>query len=266
MELLDSKEREAALLAWQKRQALLDDPKRLRGDDFLRSLVQGFEPIRGDRTGHVDDKLLAGLGFLGEHPAVVASHVGAGMGPGGAGMRTLTRLLALGARFDLPWVFWLDVGADFQRDAGPFWPTLAPLMEALLTHPKPLVLVVCGQGLSGGAMALTVADHIIALEHAVLAPMGAEGANQVLWPGEDRIGEASRLLGGDVQALQACGLVNEVVLEGPKGATKRCDGVIERVGQAVVGALGRLASPSDPHMRLADRHRRYRKMGQGRSE
>ena len=128
----------------------------------------------------------------------------------------------------------------------------------------PVIAVVTGEGSSGGALALGVANHILMLENAVYSVLSPEGFASILWKDSSRSGEACEMMKLTAQDLYRGGIVEEVIPE-PVGGAQRCHAALfERMDAALRAHLKELCRMSD--RQLADqRYKKYRQIGETRN-
>lgn len=233
-------------------------PERPRPPQFVTALVSDFFELHGDRSVLEDPALLAGLGRLQGGAAIVVlaqRHDVNGLGP--ASLRKAARLVRLAERFALPVVTFVDdPGIHLSGAAqGAMWTAVGQLIEVFLSTPVPTLAVLCGEGASGGAVALSIADRLIALQHAYLAPIAPEAAAAILWRDPTRAADAATLLRLSVADMRCAGLPVVCVDEGP-GAHLDSAAVIAKVGVALHEQLAIANAPV--HNRVATRHSLYR--------
>ncbi|MBY8870333.1 acetyl-CoA carboxylase carboxyltransferase subunit alpha [Micromonospora sp. PLK6-60] len=199
--------------------------------DYLDSAFDGFVELHGDRLGADCPAVVGGLARLAGRPVMVIGHqkghttaelVARNFGMASpAGHRKALRLMRLAARLGLPVVTLVDtpgadpgVGAEEQGQA-------AAIAENILTMtalPTPVVAVVTGEGGSGGALALAVADRVLMLRHAVYSVISPEGCAAILWPDSAAAPRAARALRLTAPDLSRLGVVDQVVPEPAGGA------------------------------------------------
>jgi len=124
----------------------------------------------------------------------------------------------------------------------------------------PIVSVVIGEGGSGGALALAVADRVLMLEHAVYSVISPEGCAAILWDDPAKAPDAAAALKLTAQDLLKLGIIDEVIPEPPGGAHRNPTAMAERLAKALSTHLGQLAELSGEEL-LARRDVKYRKMG-----
>ncbi|WP_428965331.1 acetyl-CoA carboxylase carboxyltransferase subunit alpha [Micromonospora fluostatini] len=240
--------------------------------DYLDSAFDGFVELHGDRLGADCPAVVGGLARLdGRHLMVIGHQKGHstaelvarnfGMASP-AGHRKALRLMRLAARLGLPVVTLVDtpgadpgVGAEEHGQA-------AAIAENILTMsclPTPVVAVVTGEGGSGGALALAVADRVLMLEHAVYSVISPEGCAAILWPDRSAAPQAARALRLTAPDLCRLGIVDEVVPEPAPAAQADPTGAAELLRTAVTANLLPLLDvpPATLVRRRRERFRRY---------
>ncbi|MFP5310504.1 MAG: carboxyl transferase domain-containing protein [Actinomycetes bacterium] len=241
------------------------DPARARAGGFLAA-VDVAASLRGDRAGGVDDTIRVALATLppaahgsAPHRVVVVAMDRdvdeARVTP--AGYRLAWRGLALAERLGLPVVTLVDTpGADASAssEAGGVAHHIAATFSRLLALPVPTVCLVTGEGGSGGALALAVADRLLLQQHATFSVIAPEGAAAILHRDAGRAPEVAALLRPTAHDLLALGLCDAVVPE-PAGAE------VTTAWAAVTAALDDLAADGAAG-RTAARHARWRAAGQ----
>ncbi|OLE25199.1 MAG: acetyl-CoA carboxyl transferase [Actinobacteria bacterium 13_1_20CM_3_71_11] len=241
--------------------------------DYARLMLDGFWELHGDRQGGDCPSIVGGLGRLGNRPVMLIGHqkghstrelVERNFGmPTPAGYRKAGRLMRLAAKLRVPVVTLIDTpgafpGVDAERD-GQAWAISANL-RLMSTLPVPVVAVVTGEGGSGGALALGVADRVLALENAVYSVISPEGCAAILWRDSAAAPVAARQLQLDPPALLRRGVIDGVVAEPAGGAQENHLAAATAVKAAVLDALGELDG-TGPELLLAARRRRYAGFG-----
>lgn len=243
--------------------------------DYFGLLLDDFEELRGDRLGADCPAIVCGLGRLAGIPVMVMGHQKGhtaaqlaarnfGM-PTPAGYRKSARLMRLAAKLGLPVISLIDTpGAYPGKEAEQHGQAIAiaeniRLMAAL---PVPVVSVVTGEGGSGGALALGVANHVLMCANAVYSVISPEGCAAILWndpAAAPRAAEALRVTSAELAPL---GIVDRVVPE-PAGGTQ-ADAVTagQYLRNALLDSL-RVLLPLEETRLVADRRARFRAFGAG---
>jgi acetyl-CoA carboxylase carboxyl transferase subunit alpha len=220
------------LSAWQVAQ-IARHPMRPYTADYLEQLVPDFQELHGDRMYADDPAIVGGIGRLDGRPIVFVGHQKGrdtkervrrnyGM-PKPEGYRKAQRLMRLAEKFALPVVTFIDtpgaypgVGAEERGQSEAIAYSLY-LMAGLRT---PIVSVVIGEGGSGGALAIGVADRLLMLQYSIYSVISPEGCASILWKSADKAEEAAEAMRITAPSLNEFGLVDEVLPE-PLGAAHR---------------------------------------------
>ena len=256
---------------WQ-RVNMARHPKRPLGSDYLRALDQ-FDELHGDRHFRDDHAIVGGFAKLrGRRVIAIAQdkgrdtkekvHRNFGM-PSPEGYRKVIRLVQLAAHLGLPVVTFIDTsGADpgIGSEERAQSEAIAQSLYALADARIPIVATIIGEGGSGGALALALADRVLMLQHAVYSVASPEGAAAILWGDAARAEDAATRLKLTADDLIAFGIVDEVVPEPIGGAHRDAAGTVARILDAIDAALSALAPvPADE---LVDRrYRKFRRIG-----
>jgi acetyl-CoA carboxylase carboxyl transferase subunit alpha len=259
------------LTPWQ-RVNMARHPKRPLGSAYLAAL-DAFDELHGDRHLADDRAVVGGFAKLrGRRVIAIAQDKGGdtkekvvrnfGM-PRPEGYRKVQRLVRLAAHLHLPVVTFVDtsgadpgIGSEERAQAEAIASTLATLADV----PTPIVATIIGEGGSGGALALALADHVIMLQHSVYSVASPEGAAAILWGDASKADEAAARLRLTSDDLSEFGIVDEVIPEPLGGAHRDAPGMIADVFDAVDAALEKLES--SPVERLLDaRYAKFRRIG-----
>ena len=256
---------------WQ-RVNMARHPKRPLGSDYIHALDQ-FDELHGDRHFRDDHAIVGGFAKLaGRRVVAIAQDKGRdtkekvfrnfGM-PSPEGYRKVIRLVKLAAHLNLPVVTFIDtsgadpgIGSEERAQSEAIAQSLYELADARV----PIVATIIGEGGSGGALALALADRVLMLEHAVYSVASPEGAAAILWGDAARAEEAATRLKLTSDDLLQFGIVDEVVTEPLGGAHRDGAGTVTRVLDAVGSALDTLASVP-PDDLLDRRYRKFRRIG-----
>ncbi|WP_433310755.1 acetyl-CoA carboxylase carboxyltransferase subunit alpha [Micromonospora chersina] len=245
--------------------------------DYLETAFDGFVELHGDRLGADCPAIVGGVARLDGRPVMVIGHqkghttaelVARNFGMASpAGHRKALRLMRLAARLHLPVVTLVDTpGADPGVDAEQQGQAaaIAENILALSVLPTPVVAVVTGEGGSGGALALAVADRVLMLEHAVYSVISPEGCAAILWPDSSAAPQAARALRLTAADLCRLGVVDEVVPEPRPAAHGDPAAAAELLGRAVTANLAPLLAVP-PATLVRRRRQRFRRFGAARA-
>ena len=260
------------LTPWQRTQLSrhIDRPHTL---DYLQLIFEDFIELHGDR-GFMDDPAMVG-GFArldGEGVVVVGHQKGRdvkGMGyrnfgmPHPEGYRKALRIMALGARFRKPIITMIDtpgaypgVGAEERGQAE----AIARNLREMATFPVPIVVVVIGEGGSGGALAIGGGDRILMMENAVYSVISPEGCAAILWRDGTKgplAAEVMKLTAADLLQLE---VIDEVIPEPAGGAHRDYDEAAASLKQAIIRHLTELHGLSEEKL-VSERYQRFRRIG-----
>ena len=192
--------------------------------DYLRLLDPGYVELHGDRMGADDPAVVAALGRVGGMPVAFAGFdrfaeseiEGASGRPLPAGFRKAQRLLNLAERLGLPVVTFIDTPGAYpgiEAESAGVAGEIARTLEAMCKCRTPTIAVVVGEGGSGGALALAVADRILMQQKAFFSVISPEGAATILFRDADRAPELAESLKITADALRELGVVDEIVPE-----------------------------------------------------
>jgi acyl-CoA carboxylase subunit beta len=244
------------------------NPLRPTAGELLDAWATDLTVLRGDRAGGGEDPAcLAALARVRGIAAVVVAQCRdaelrrpARIGP--AGYRKAQRAMALAEELGLPLVTIIDTpGAEMSAAAeeGGLSAAIARCLATMSALRVPTLAVLAGEGGSGGALALMVADRVICAQHADLEAIAAEGASAILFRSVDHAAELAAAQGGASWELARAGVVDVIVPEHPS-ADREPEAFAARMGDAVELELRSLLAQDDD-ARLRARERRYRSVG-----
>ena len=242
----------AAVSAWDKVK-IARDAKRPHIWDFINNVCSDFEELHGDRLVNDDPGMVAGFGTIGEHKVLVLGHhkgatveenMEANFGMVNPdGYRKAMRLAKLAERFHNPIVTFVDTpGAYPGREAEERGQAeaIAKSLEFFSGLKTPIVVVITGEGGSGGALAIAVGDKILMMENAVYSVISPEGCAGILWRDGTKAPEAAEALKITAPDLLKLGAIDEVVPEPAGGAHKNQKTACANVKKAVLAAIKEL--------------------------
>jgi acetyl-CoA carboxylase carboxyl transferase subunit alpha len=262
----------AELTPWQKVQ-LSRHPARPYTLDYVDRICEGFVELHGDRSFGDDAAIVAGLARIRGRSVVVVGHQkgrGAkdnvkrnfGM-PHPEGYRKALRMYELASRFGLPVVTLIDtpgaypgVGAEERGQSEAIGACLAAMARARV----PIVATIIGEGGSGGALALGVANRVLVLEYGTYSVISPEGCASILWKDGTKADEAAARLKMTAPDLLRLGVVDRIVDEPAGGAHQDHDAASRLVDAAIADALREL-EPLGADELVDDRYQRFRRMG-----
>lgn len=260
------------LSPWQKVQ-VARHPERPHFADYISRLFEDFTPLAGDRSFAEDHAVKGGLArFRGYSCVVFGNEKGANTGDRVAhnfgmarpeGYRKVRRLLELAESFNLPVLTLVDtpgaypgVGAEERGQAE----AIARSIQSCLEVKVPFVSVIIGEGGSGGALALAVANRVLMLEHSIYSLISPEGCASILWRSADHVQEAAAAMKITAEDLLGLGIIDGVIEEPIGGAHRLPEEAIVNVGDALQTALKSLL-PIDGSTLRAQRRQKFMEMG-----
>jgi acetyl-CoA carboxylase carboxyl transferase subunit alpha len=228
-------------------------PQRPQGPDYVEALVTDFMPLEGDRCFGADAALVGGIGlWRNTTPCMILftdkgrdteSRVAKNFGmPKPEGYRKAQRLMRLANKMGLPVITLVDTpgaypGIDAEERGQA--EAIAGCLETLLELDVPVITVITGEGGSGGALALAVADKVLLLENSVYSVISPEGCAAILWKEatKETIPLAAEALKLTAQDLLKLKVIDGVIPEPPGGAHTNPKVAVRRLGDAVSAAL-----------------------------
>jgi len=242
----------ADLTPWQKT-LVARHPQRPHFTDFVNALITEFTPLAGDRKFGEDEALMGGFGrFHGETICVMGQEKGAstetrikhnfGMARP-EGYRKAVRLMEMAERFRIPVLSIVDsagaypgIGAEERGQAE----AIARSTDACLSLGVPNVAVITGEGMSGGAIAITTANRVLMLEHAIYSVISPEAASSILWRDGTKAQEAANSMKITAQDMLRFGVVDTILKEPVGGAHRNPTAMITATGEAIAAAFDEL--------------------------
>ncbi|MCE9619475.1 MAG: acetyl-CoA carboxylase carboxyltransferase subunit alpha [Planctomycetes bacterium] len=262
----------AKLTPWQKTQ-VARHPERPHFLDYAHALIQDFTPLAGDRAYADDKAILGGLGNFRGRPVMLIGHekgndtksrlrhnFGMAMPDG---YRKAVRLMTLAERFGIPVITLIDSAGAYpgisaeERGQGE---AIARGTERCLTLAVPLISLIIGEGMSGGAIAIAAGDRVIMLEHSIYSVITPEGCSSILWRSGAKAQEAAAALKITAQDLFQLRIIDSIVPEPVGGAHRGRERAMEDAGDAIDLALTEL-DRMPPELLKKTRWDKYLAMG-----
>jgi acetyl-CoA carboxylase carboxyl transferase subunit alpha len=248
-------------------------PQRPYTLDYISSLVEDFVEIHGDRRFADDPAIVSGLGFYkGRTTAFIGHQKGRSTReriernfgqPNPEGYRKALRVMKLAEKFGFPIVTLIDtpgaypgIGPEERGQAE----AIAYNLKEIATLRVPVVVVIIGEGGSGGALGIGVGDTVMMLEYCFYSVISPEGCAAILWKDQSAVAKAAENMKIRAQDLYELGIIDKIIPEPPGGAHIDPDLTFKNVDKHISQALKRLESKSVEEM-LAERYQKFRKMG-----
>jgi acetyl-CoA carboxylase carboxyl transferase subunit alpha len=260
------------LSAWQRVQ-IARHPKRPYSLDFIKRLFTGFQELHGDRVYGDDRAIVGGTAFFhGEPVMVVGQQKGRdtkenilrnfGM-PHPEGYRKALRLMRMAEKFSLPVFTFVDtpgafpgIGAEERHVAE----AIAVNLREMALLGVPVVTTILGEGGSGGALGIAVADRVLVFENAYYSVISPEGCAAILWKDRASAPRAAAALKIDPPSLQRFGIVDEILEEPFGGSHHDIDEAATTLDRALARHLEALRQFT-PKALVERRYERFRALG-----
>ncbi len=260
------------LTPWQ-RVLVARHPNRPNMLDFIERLFPEFTELHGDRRFADDRAIVGGFAlYRGEAVMVVGHQKGSDTKQkiyrnfGYAkpeGYRKAIRLMRLAEKFGRSIVVFIDTPAAYpgvESEERGIAEAIAFNLREMMTLEVPVVVVVTGEGGSGGALGIAIGDRILMLEHSIYSVIPPEGCAAILWRDANRKVEAAEALKLTAPDLLERGIVDEIVPEPIGGAHTDADSTTALLDEALNRALADLRGV-DPATRVENRYQKFRNMG-----
>src|SRR5678815_3636705 len=261
------------LTPWQ-RVLVARHPNRPTVLDYASRLFTDFTEIRGDRRFADDHAIIAGFARYKEEPVLIVGHHKGGGDTkqkiyrnfGYAkpeGYRKALRAMKLAEKFRRPVIAFIDTPAAYpgvESEERGISEAIAFNLREMAALDTPIVIVVHGEGGSGGALGIAIGDKILMHEFAIYSVIPPEGCAAILWRDARRKVEAAEALRLTAPDLEKFGIIDEIVAEPVGGAHTDHDRAATLLDAALVRALGDVWA-MEPSERLDARYQKFRAMG-----
>ena len=248
-------------------------PKRPKIGQYLSALFTDFFVQRGDRQCREDRSILGGIALFHGRPVTVLGHLKGsnleenlacnfGM-PGPEGYRKALRLMKQAEKFGRPVITFIDTPGAYpgmeaeERGQGE---AIARNLAEMSRLRVPVISIVTGEGSSGGALALGLADRILMLENAYYSVVTPEGCASILWKDPKKRDEACMALKLTAQDLLGFGVIDGIIPEAVGGAQRDTKKLFERIDRELLQAL-RALDGKDADTLVRERYAKYRRIG-----
>ena len=248
-------------------------PKRPKIGQYLSALFTDFFVQRGDRQCREDRSILGGIALFHGRPVTVLGHLKGsnleenlacnfGM-PGPEGYRKALRLMKQAEKFGRPVITFIDTPGAYpgmeaeERGQGE---AIARNLAEMSRLRVPVISIVTGEGSSGGALALGLADRILMLENAYYSVVTPEGCASILWKDPKKRDEACLALKLTAQDLLGFGVIDGIIPEAVGGAQRDTRTLFERIDRELLQALHALDG-KDADTLVRERYTKYRRIG-----
>jgi len=241
--------------------------------DFIQGMCAEFIELHGDRRAGDDKALIGGFATIDKHRVMLIGmvkgrtvdekvHHNFGM-PNPEGYRKALRLMKLAEKYGLPIVCLVDTPAAYpgkEAEERGQAEAIARNLTEMANLEVPIVVVVTGEGGSGGALGIAVGDAILMLRYAVYSVIPPEGCAAILWRDAEMAPQAADALKITAESLLELGIIDDIIDEPPGGAHRDPETTIERTKESIVTALQRLKRQSPNRLRDS-RYNKFARMG-----
>lgn len=228
-------------------------PKRPYSFDIIDRVFTDFQQLHGDRAFGDDKAIIGGIARFEGNPVMVIGHQKGrdtkenikrnfGM-PRPEGYRKALRLMKLAEKFHLPVLTFVDtpgaypgIGAEERGQSE----AIARNLYEMAKLRTPIISTIMGEGGSGGALAIAVADRVMMLQYSTYSVISPEGCASILWKSADKAAEAAEALGITSEKLSELGLIDRIIPEPLGGAHRDYDAIAENIREALQGSLREL--------------------------
>ena len=242
------------LSTWQKVQ-VARHPQRPHTSDYIKAVFSDFIELHGDRQFADDQSIIGGIAEIEGNSVMVIGHekgretedkVKRNFGmPQPEGYRKAKRLMQLAERFNLPVITFIDTAGAYPGIEGEERGQSEAIAMNLAVMSKlrtPIIVIITGEGGSGGALAIGVGDHIAILEHATYSVASPEACASIIWRTAEKASDAAEAMKVSAQELIKIKIVDEIIKEPLGGAHRDYKEISESVRSCILKNLGTLLS------------------------
>ncbi len=244
----------SSLTPWQISQ-ISRHPKRPYTKDYIERIFVDFEELHGERYFADDPAIITGIGRLANQSVAIIGHQKGrdtkerimrnyGM-PKPEGYRKALRIMRLAERFNMPVLTFIDTPGAYpgiEAEERGQSEAIAKNLLVMSELKTPIIATVIGEGGSGGALAIGVADHLLMLQYSTYSVISPEGCASILWKSADKAKEAARSMGIHATRLKDLGLIDHIIDEPLGGAHRDFDEIAKRVKIILIEKLEQLCS------------------------
>ncbi len=261
------------LSPWERVQ-LSRHPQRPHTLDYVNNILDDFHEISGDRTFGDDQSMITGFGKLeGQKVAFIGIEKGRktqekiqrnfGM-PNPEGYRKALRLAELASRFHIPLITLVDtpgaypgIGAEERGQAQ----AIAQNLEAFFGIEAPVISIIIGEGGSGGALGIAIADKVFMMEYSIYSVISPESCASILWSDPKMAEKAANSLQLSPEKALEFKVIDGIINEPPGGAHRNPEVAIKNVKKKLIQEIEKLSKNLDAKKLLEKRLNRFRKIG-----
>lgn len=263
----------ATLTPWQ-RVLVARHPSRPNTLDYVERLFTNFDELHGDRRFADDHAIVAGIAEYQGQPVAIVGHqkgrdtkqkIFRNFGYARPeGYRKALRVMQFAQKFSRPIIVFIDTPAAYpgmESEERGIAEAIAVNLREMMMIEVPIIVVVCGEGGSGGALGIAIGDRVLMQEFSVYSVIPPEGCAAILWRDANKKVEAAEALKITAADMLALGLIDAIIPEPSGGAHNDYDSASALVDQALAQALAEI-TPLSFDERLELRYAKYRRMGE----
>ncbi len=240
-----TKEIYSNLSIWQKVQ-VARHPHRPHFSDYIENIFSDFDELHGDRVFGEDKAIIGGLARFKKKPVVVVGQekgkstedkISRNFGMAQPeGYRKTARLMKMAEDFELPLISFIDTPGAYpgiESEERGMSEAIAKNLSLLSNLKTPIIVIITGEGGSGGALAIGIGDHVCMLEHSIYAVASPEACASIVWRDGSKAKDAAEAMKVDASNLKNLGLIDEVIEEPLGGAHRDIRGVSNSISQVI---------------------------------
>ena len=233
------------LSIWQKVQ-VARHPHRPHFSDYIDNIFSDFDELHGDRVFGEDKAIIGGLAKFKKRPVVIVGQekgkstedkISRNFGMAQPeGYRKTARLMKMAEDFDLPLISFIDTPGAYpgiESEERGMSEAIAKNLSLLSNLKTPVIVIITGEGGSGGALAIGIGDHVCMLEHSIYAVASPEACASIVWRDGSKAKDAAEAMKVDAESLQKLGLVDEVKKEPLGGAHRDLRGASNSISDVI---------------------------------
>tara|TARA_B100001027_G_scaffold75937_1_gene51885 strand:+ start:4731 stop:5678 length:948 start_codon:yes stop_codon:yes gene_type:complete len=233
------------LSIWQKVQ-VARHPHRPHFSDYIDNIFSDFDELHGDRVFGEDKAIIGGLATFKKRPVVIVGQekgkstedkISRNFGMAQPeGYRKTARLMKIAEDFDLPLISFIDTPGAYpgiESEERGMSEAIAKNLSLLSNLKTPVIVIITGEGGSGGALAIGIGDHVCMLEHSIYAVASPEACASIVWRDGSKAKDAAEAMKVDAGSLQKLGLVDEVINEPLGGAHRDLRGASNSISDVI---------------------------------
>lgn len=228
-------------------------PNRPHTSDYISRIFDEFDELHGDRQFGDDASIIGGIGMLEDFPVMVIGHekgrdtdekVKRNFGmTNPEGYRKAKRLMLLAEQFSIPLITFVDTAGAYPGIEGEERCQSEAIARNLATMSElkvPIIVVVSGEGGSGGALAISFGDHLSMLEYAIYSVASPEACASIIWRESDKAPEAAKAMKVSSNELKKINIVDEIIQEPLGGAHRDYDLISNNIKNSIIKNLSDL--------------------------